>query len=91
MCAAAFPSLAKALGFTGLIGIMLPFGVTPILHAAALRECHARWGKDAFDCAEAEAGFATRVTSSPAFVRAFGAAGILLLLFCVSSGLIYGF
>ena len=90
-CAVAFPSLAKALGFTGIIGIMLPFLVTPLLHVASLDECHARWGKDAFDRAEAEAGFSTPTISSPTFVRAFGVFGVLLLAFCVGSGFVYGF
>ena len=90
MCAVCFPSLAKALDFTGIIGIMLPFVVTPLLHRASLRACHEQWGPETFDEAEKMAGFRT-LASHPYFVIAFGVFGTLLLAFCVVCGLVYGF
>ena len=90
-CAFAFPSLSKALDFTGIVGILLPFLVTPALHLASLRECRARWGREAFDQAEAAAGYARYGCSSPAVVRLFGGAGALLLAYTVGCGLAYGF
>ena len=90
-CAFAFPSLAKALSFTGIVGIVLPFIITPLLHASSLAECHQRWGATDFDRAELAAGFGLGALSSPRFVVAFGAFGSLLLVFCVLCGLVYGF
>ena len=90
-CALAFPSLSRALGFTGIVGLVLPFIITPMLHAASLRECRARWGRAAFDDYEAEAGFASYGGNSPRFVAAFGACGGALLLYTVGCGLAYGF
>ena len=89
-CALAFPSLAKALDFTGLVGIALAYIVTPALHLTSLHMCRARWGGQAFDAAEAEAGFATRL-SRPNLVIGMGASGTLLLFFCVGNGLVNGF
>ena len=90
-CAFAFPSLAKALNFTGIVGIILPFIVTPLLHLVSLSECNARWGAARFARAERAAGYGLGVLSSPPFVCAFAAFGAALLAFCVACGLIYGF
>jgi len=84
------PSLVSALDFTGIVGIVLPFIVTPLLHRASLRECHAHWGAESFDKAERRAGFTT-IFSSPGCVAALSMAGAALLLFCVVSGILYGF
>ena len=91
-CAFAFPSLAKALDFTGIVGIILPFIMTPILHAASLAECRSRWGDAVFERAELEAGYGMGPwVSSPSAIAAFGAVGAVLLAFCLACGLINGF
>ena len=90
-CAFAFPSLSKALGFTGIVGLVLPFIITPMLYAASLRECRARWGKDAFDEAEADGDYAAYGCASPGFVGAFGVGGAVLLAYTVGCGMLYGF
>jgi len=90
-CAFAFPSLAKALSFTGVVGIVLPFIVTPLLHLASLRECRERWGPATFDRHEAAMGYGLGALSSPALVGALGVLGSALLAFCVLCGLMYGF
>ena len=89
-CAICFPSLAKALDFTGIIGIMLPFVVTPLLHRASLKACHEHWGERVFDEAERAGGFAS-VASHPVMVVLFGIFGASLLIFCVACGIMYGF
>ena len=91
ICAFAFPSLAKALGFTGIIGIVLPFIVTPMLHAASLREYRNRWGAAYFDACERDSDFAQYGFSSPAVVKASGAFGALLLAYTVGYGHLHGF
>ena len=91
ICAFAFPSLAKALGFTGIIGIVLPFIVTPMLHAASLRECRNRWGAAYFDACERDSDFAQYGFSSPAVVKASGAFGALLPAYTMGYGLLHGF
>ena len=90
-CAFAFPSLAKALSFTGIVGILLPFIVTPVLHRASLAECTARWGAAAFDRAERDVGYGLGPLSSPVVASAFGFIGCALLAYCVACGLLYGF
>lgn len=85
-CAFAFPSLAKALDFTGIVGIILPFIVTPLLAAASLRECRAFWGRATFDRAEAAAGFSAPCASQLPVVMGLGALGTLLLVYCVMYG-----
>lgn len=91
ICAFAFPSLARALDFTGIVGIVLPFIVTPMLHAASLRECREHWGRDYFDEAEAEAHYSGYGCGSPKLVAAFGVCGTILLLYTVACGFAYGF
>lgn len=91
VCAFAFPSLSKALDFTGIVGIILPFIITPLLHASSRAEGRERWGTAAFDRAEAAAGWGLGSLTSPWFVLAFGVFGSILLAFCVVCGLIYGF
>ena len=91
VCAFAFPSLAKALNFTGIVGIVLPFIVTPLLHAASLAECRKLWGDEAFARAEAHAGYSLGPLSSPTVVGIVAAIGSTLLTFCVGCGLLYGF
>ena len=91
-CAFAFPSLAKALNFTGIVGIVLPFIITPLLHRASRLECEQRWGVKRFARAEEEAGFVLPYgLSSPLFVMLIGASGMGLLVYCVACGLVYGF
>eukprot|EP00322_Chrysochromulina_rotalis_P009689 CAMPEP_0115862760 /NCGR_PEP_ID=MMETSP0287-20121206/18343_1 /TAXON_ID=412157 /ORGANISM="Chrysochromulina rotalis, Strain UIO044" /LENGTH=465 /DNA_ID=CAMNT_0003317193 /DNA_START=47 /DNA_END=1444 /DNA_ORIENTATION=- len=90
-CAFAFPSLAKALSFTGIVGIILPFIVTPLVHAASLAESRERWGTAAFDRAEQTAGYSIGAFSSPSFVSVFGIFGFMLLAYCVGCGVIFGF
>jgi len=85
-CAFAFPSLSRALDFTGIVGIVLPFIITPLLHRASLRECRARWGRDRFDDFEADGDYAGRGWSPPGLVSAAGAAGALLLAYTVACG-----
>jgi hypothetical protein len=83
-CALVSPSLSRAIQFSGIIGIFLPYIMTPYLHRASLRRCEAHWGRDAFAQAEARAGFRTLWSSEPR-VTAFGAVGVLLLTCCVVS------
>lgn len=83
-CAFAFPSLSRALDFTGIVGIVLPFIITPLLHRASLRECHAKWGRERFDDFEADSEFAGLGWSPPRLVSAAGAAGALLLVYTVA-------
>ena len=90
-CAVVFPSLSKALNFTGIVGIALAYIVTPALHNASLHKCRARWGAEGFDEAEDDTGFSLGFLSRPAPVLALGLVGTLLLLFCVGSGLTFGF
>ena len=90
-CAFTFPSLSKALSFTGIVGIVLPFIVTPLLHIASLSECREQWGAEAFAKAEAAAGYSLGPLSSPPMVIASAFIGCVLLAFCVGCGLLYGF
>ena len=90
-CAFAFPSLAKALDFTGIVGIILPFIVTPLLDRASLAQCHARWGQRVFDQAEERAGYRVGVLSSSLVVGGLGVLGVVVLVYCVVCGLFYGF
>ena len=90
-CAFAFPSLARALNFTGIVGIILPFIVTPLLHAASLSQCRAHWGDANFARAEKDAGYRIGFLSSTPSVVTFAIAGCVLLAICVGCGLVYGF
>ena len=75
-----------------VVGIVLPFIVTPLLHHASLKQCNARWGSDVFARQEAGAGYGLGYgLSSPPFVAALAAVGAALLGFCVACGLVYGF
>ena len=76
----AFPNLSRALGFTGMVGILLPFVVTPVLHAASRRACHAKWGREYFDAVEADSDYHSAFWSSPRLVAAFGVGGAALLV-----------
>ena len=90
-CAFAFPSLAKALAFTGVVGILLPFLVTPLLHHVSRVQAQRRWGRAPFAAAEDRAGHHLGALSSPIANAALGALGALLLAFCTVCGLLYGF
>jgi hypothetical protein len=90
-CAFAFPSLSRALDFTGVVGIVLPFVITPLLHRASLRACRARWGRDCFDDVEADGDYAGCGWSPPRLVAASGACGVLLLAYTVGCGVVLGF
>ena len=85
VCAFLMPSLANALGFTGIIGIVLPFIVTPLLHLSTLTECRKRWGEARFDRFEDRHGFGLGALSAPLAVGVAGAAGTALLIYCVTS------
>lgn len=91
VCAFVFPSLSKALSFTGIVGIGLPFIVTPLLALASLRESHIMWGRDAFNTMEAKAGHVAACASPPPVVVGLGVIGTGLLCFCLGCGLLYGF
>lgn len=86
-----FPSLSSALGFTGIVGIGLPFIVTPLLALTSLREGREMWGRKRFDKAEADAGYVVAAASPPPIVCGIGLVGLLLLLYCVACGLLFGF
>ena len=58
---------------------------------ASLRECHALWGRESFDRAEAEAGYASMLFSPPAMVVGLLVVGTGLLAYCLVCGLLYGF
>lgn len=87
----AFPSLSRALDFTGIVGIVLPFIITPLLHRASLAECRARWGRDYFDDVEADGDYGGSAWSPPGLVSAFGAGGAALLAYTMACGFAYGF
>ncbi|KAL3922611.1 MAG: hypothetical protein SGPRY_004501 [Prymnesium sp.] len=91
VCAFAFPSLAKALDFTGVVGVILPFIVTPLLFIASLRKGRAKWGIQRFDEAEAEGQYARYGFAKTSLVAALGICGVLLLVYSVCDGIINGF
>lgn len=86
ICAFAFPSLSNALDFTGVVGIVLPFIITPTLHVFSIRQCWDKWGRERFDRAEAEAGFAVCGISSPWMTIPFALCGVVLLSFMLRYG-----
>ena len=90
VCAFALPSLDKALDFTGIVGIVLPFMLTPLLHAASSSECRALWGAARFARAENDAAYSLGALSSSAAVGASAAVGIVLLLYCIATQVLYG-
>lgn len=83
-CAALLPSLSGALAFTGIVGIALPFVVTPLLHVASRRRCEARWGAGALEQAEARAGLRTSFGGRRVVVLT-AIAGAALFLHCVAA------
>ncbi|KAL1530713.1 hypothetical protein AB1Y20_001612 [Prymnesium parvum] len=91
VCAFLFPSLSKALDFTGVVGILLPFIVTPTLFIVSLRACRKKWGVKKFDDAESVGGLANFGCSSPIAITAFAIFGALLFLYTVVHGIVNGF
>mmetsp|Transcript_18628 Transcript_18628/g.56249 ORF Transcript_18628/g.56249 Transcript_18628/m.56249 type:complete len:112 (+) Transcript_18628:1304-1639(+) len=80
--AAAYPSLSGTLDFTGIVAVILPFIVTPMLHRQSLNKCLDVWTSAQMEEAEAQGGFRSMV-SAPSRVLAFGIGGVVLLGVCL--------
>mmetsp|Transcript_7038 Transcript_7038/g.23121 ORF Transcript_7038/g.23121 Transcript_7038/m.23121 type:complete len:149 (+) Transcript_7038:1369-1815(+) len=81
--AALFPSLSGTLDFTGIVAVILPFIVTPLLHRHSLLKCLRTWTYAQMEEAERNGGFRS-VLSPPPRVLAFGVGGAMLLIACLT-------
>jgi len=83
-CAYFLPSLSRAIDLTGVIGIVLPFVVTPLLHYASWRRLCEHFEPDVIRATERDGGFQTPFSSHVA-VFAFGVVGSAVLVYCIIS------